>query len=352
MLECILSDNELEELIDRLSTSRRIVGPVRRGDRYFYERVEDTSTLRLDFPYCIHGPKAFLFPPRETLLTFERKNGRFATHVVDDDTPLALVGVHPCDVNAIRLLDHVFGNGHQDEHYLQRRARTFIVAIDCAKPCATGVFCRDMGANELADGFDVLCHPLPANNAGENARFGVVLGTDAGRALVLGSHVGTPPTAEDERAFARYLVDKKDAFPPAMANDVDTLPTLLEQSYDSLLWEATGQRCYSCGSCNLSCPTCYCFDVHDEVDMSLTTGRRQREWGSCQLPGFAKVAGGHDFRPTPAARLRHRVFRKAKWVMEREGLAGCVGCARCDRACTAKISTLGIYKQLAEERKP
>jgi hypothetical protein len=115
------------------------------------------------------------------------------------------------------------------------------------------------------------------------------------------------------------------------------------------LWEATARRCYSCASCNLSCPTCYCFDVEDELDMTLAAGARRRTWDGCQLKNFAVVAGNHNFRAKAASRLRHRIYRKALWIEQRSRAPGCVGCARCDRACTAKINSVEIYNQLAEE---
>lgn len=349
MLDRVITRTQLLQLVDELARTRTIVGPVCRGERYFYEEVSRADALALGFNYCVYSPRKYLFPPQETLFTFEKGNGRFATRAIYDDTELGIVGVHPCDVNAMRLLDRVFANRHRDEHYLARRAHTFIVAIDCPKPCTEGVFCRDMEANGAHDGFDVMCYPLRQDGDGGEVRYGLVFGTQAGREWVLYGQAGDPPGVADERALERYLAEKGAAFPRQLPNDVHTLPDLLERSYDSLLWEATARRCYSCGSCNLSCPTCYCFNTYDELDMTLTTGARRREWDGCQVRAFAEVAGGHNFRPKAASRLRHRIYRKAKWIKEREGLAGCVGCARCDRACTAKINSVEIYRQLAEE---
>src|SRR4030042_549369 len=59
----------------------------------------------------------------------------------------------------------------------------------------------------------------------------------------------------------------------------DILPKVLGRSYDHPVWEEKAQRCYSCGSCNLVCPTCYCFDVRDDVEWGLQKGRRYRGWG-------------------------------------------------------------------------
>lgn len=348
MLDRIVTKTQLLALVDAMARSRRIVGPVARGDRYFYQPVEQASELDLDFNYCVYGPKATLFPPRETLFTFHIGDRTFKTTPIFEEASLALIGVHPCDVNAIRLLDRVFAGGGRDEHYLRRRARTFILGIDCPKPCTPGVFCRDMKSNEAAEGFDLMGYPLRREDGGE-VHYGVVFGTPAGRELIVYNRAGSPPTVQDERAFERYLADKRAAFPKMIPYDADELPQLLDRSYDSLLWEATARRCYSCGSCNLSCPTCYCFNTYDDLEPTLTGGERRREWDGCQLRDFAEVAGGHNFRAKAASRLRHRIYRKAKWIKEREGLAGCVGCARCDRACTARINSVEIYNQLAEE---
>jgi formate hydrogenlyase subunit 6/NADH:ubiquinone oxidoreductase subunit I len=42
-------------------------------------------------------------------------------------------------------------------------------------------------------------------------------------------------------------------------------------------------------------------------------------------------------------------MRKGAWISARTAHKGCVGCGRCDRACTAKIHSVEIYNQLAEE---
>ncbi len=345
MLSKAINRDDLMGLIDELSQKRAIIGPVPRQDRFFYEKVDRADQLDLSFNYCVYGPRSFLFPATETLFTFDGADSHFSASATIEAHPQAFVGVHPCDVNAIRLLDHVFSLDHPDEHYLARRRQTFIVAVDCAKPCTEGVFCADMGTNEATEGFDVMLIPF---GDGDD-RFGVVFGTKAGREWLMHSGCCTDPAAAEEAAYQQYRDAKRAAFPRQIKTEAEELPALLDRSYDSLLWEATARRCYSCGSCNLSCPTCYCFNMFDEVDLTLTAGARKREWDGCQLEKFAIVAGDHNFREKTASRLRHRIYRKAKWVRELSGMSGCVGCARCDRACTAKINSVEIYNQLAEE---
>lgn len=348
MLDRMIRQSDVIALVDQLARRRRIVGPIRHGDRWFYEEAARADQLDLSFDYCVYSPRGCFFPPTETLFTFSRDDGSFKTQPMIDRRPTALVGVHPCDLHAIRLLDHVFAEDHRDEHYLARRTSTFIVGIDCARPCTSGVFCADMHANAAHEGFDVMLYPIGGDERMER-RYGVVFGSDEGRQWILYSRRSSVPDVEDERAYEQYQRDKHQAFPRMLRTPMRELPELLSRSYDSLLWEATARRCYSCGSCNLSCPTCYCFNIFDDIDLGGRSGSRQREWDGCQIKDFALVAGGHNFRPKAASRLRHRIYRKAKWIQERTGLPGCVGCARCDRACTAKINSVEIYNQLAEE---
>ena len=39
-------------------------------------------------------------------------------------------------------------------------------------------------------------------------------------------------------------------------------------------WEELAKDCFSCGSCNIVCCTCYCFDVQDEWTVDGKGGKR------------------------------------------------------------------------------
>lgn len=347
--------------VRELAHTHRIIGPVARSEpsctppiRYFYESVTEPTQLALDFTYCVQGPKAVVLPPRETLLQFDRTAHTFRAAAKFDPTPTALIGVHPCDIHGIELLDCVFSQDIADEHYAARRRNLLIVGIDCLKPCTPSAFCADMETNAAATGFDVMLYPLPAADSGDPGcvdEYGVSFGTDTGRAWLAGGVLSAvrPATADDERRAAIYAAKKQASFPRRLSVNRSELAGVLEHSYDAPLWDETGQRCYSCGSCNLVCPTCYCFDVLDDPDVTGASATRERVWDGCMLHDFALAAGGHNFRPGAGQRLRHRIYRKAAWIEQRTGLRGCVGCARCDRACTAHISIVEILNQLTGE---
>ena len=40
---------------------------------------------------------------------------------------------------------------------------------------------------------------------------------------------------------------------------------LLASFDDEEYWEKVAAKCISCGICTLLCPTCYCFDINDEM---------------------------------------------------------------------------------------
>ncbi|TWT41934.1 Anaerobic sulfite reductase subunit A [Phycisphaerae bacterium RAS1] len=394
-LHGLITREALLERIDGLTATHKLIGPVQRSEpqcnpprRFFYEPVTRASELALDFDYCVYGPKSVLLPPRETLLRYDTRHRRFEAVAAAPAESTALVGVHPCDVHAIATLDRVFEQDHPDEHYLSRRERLFVVGIDCPRPCAAGAFCADLHTNTASAGFDVMLYPFevpagvspahaggagvspahaggagvspahaggagvsPAHAGGAGVspahEFGVVFGTQSGRNWL--SEAVRRVSPGDRQRFRTYLQAKAAAFPRRLTAPRERIPAILRASYDSPVWEANALRCYSCSSCNLVCPTCYCFDIQDELDLPPESGCRTRAWDSCMLRDFALVAGGHNFRSKQAARLRHRILRKGAWIEQRSGRSGCVGCARCERACTAHIGISDIINQLSEE---
>jgi sulfhydrogenase subunit beta (sulfur reductase) len=121
---------------------------------------------------------------------------------------------------------------------------------------------------------------------------------------------------------------------------------MLALSYESDVWKEYADKCFGCGSCNLVCPTCRCYDVVDNVNMDLKSGERQRMLNSCMLKKHGLVYGGKNFRPTRVERLRNRFNCKGSL---REDMMNCVGCGRCTVYCPSKIDYVEVLRRVRGE---
>ena len=331
--------------VARLLDGYKVIGPAAAAHgRYSFKEITAPDQLALDYTQSVLPPKKRLLPRRESLFRFDMSKGSIEPTI--DAEPTVLLGVHTCDLHAIQLLDEVFQAGYADQHYMARRAATTIVSIECLSPCTPHSFCKSMGTASVTEGFD-----LHLTDMGDS--YAIDVGTDKGAALLdsFGPELVEASTADITR-LNQTLSDKWPRFPYRIETDITDLANLLSVSYQSDLWDELGERCLACGACTIVCPTCYCFNVVDEVDFTLEAGVRYRQWDGCPLHEFALVAGGHNFRPANADRQRHRFYRKGKYQMDAHGLAGCVGCGRCADACLVGINPVETFNELARRRIP
>ena len=94
------------------------------------------------------------------------------------------------------------------------------------------------------------------------------------------------------------------------------------------------------------CPTCYCYDVADDVELGSRNGGRSRSWDSCLFSTHALVAGGENFREGRASRVKFRYYHKQRGFVAEYGRPSCVGCGRCISACPVKIDISEVISQL------
>ena len=337
----ILSKSAIPDWLGALRVSNRVVGPKELHGRFVFGEIQEASELKLDYPTSVLPPKKYMLPQREELFRYQTDGS--GMEPADEIPPTVVLGVHTCDLHAMRLLDRVFAQGFWDQHYLDRRARLVLVSVECLTPCMSHSFCKSMGTLSAPDNFDLHLTDLGSDYA-------IDVGSEKGAEILTGFAGVRDGTDEDYRRINRVMSEKWPRFPLRLDFDVTELPSVLSVSYGSKLWEELGQRCLACGMCTNVCPTCYCFNVEDEVDLSLKNGMRRRTWDSCQLDLFATVAGGHNFRKTRAARQRHRFFRKGKYQLEAYGLLGCVGCGRCAEACLVHITPVDTFNELYRRR--
>jgi ferredoxin len=334
----VIDKQAMASFVTNLMDDYRVVGPVAKGIKYAFDQIEDPADLQLDYNTSILPPKKYLQPQVERMMTFTR-SGKPVVETVIEAPPTVILGVHTCDLHGMAVLDEAFSQGYPDAHYLKRRENTVLVGIECLEPCDEHSFCKSMGTLTVSNGYD-----LHLTDLGE--AYAVDVGTEKGASL-LNAYADPQEASEgDMQALNRVLGAKWPRFPYKLEFDVGELSALMSQSYDSVLWDQLAEICLACGQCTLVCPTCFCFNVTDVVDLNLVDGERVRQWDSCQLDEFAAVAGGENFREDQAARLRHRFMRKGRYLMEKYEELGCTGCGRCARSCLVDISPVNVFNDL------
>lgn len=248
-----------------------------------------------------------------------------------DRRPLAAVGVRPCEVAALAVLDRVLGPaaGVADPGYVAARRGTFTVVAECTSPSGT-CFCASTATGPEASGaFDVALTELLD---GPEPRYVLRPGSPEG-AAVLDEVAGSGATAADLEGRASGLEGARSA----MGRRLDTagLPELLARNLEHPRYDEVAERCLSCGNCTLVCPTCFCTDVVDVTDLA-GVAMRHRSWTSCFDLEHSYLHGG-SVRATARSRYRQWLTHKLGTWWDQFGTSGCVGCGRCITWCPVGI---------------
>ncbi len=339
----ILDKQNYQVFVANLAAAEPVIAPVPKESRFALSRITNPAQLADPEAYIptLLPHKKHLFPAKENLLKFKLEDQPRLTPQMEAPQQVFLE-VRPCDINGIRQLDMFFLDDISDEHYARRRQATSIIGLDCNEHCDGHCFCESVGGLLVDKGYDLFF-------SDQGKYYMVSIGTQKG-ALLLDKYA-TPQEASEEliTAYKQLQTQKLSRFPIRFKGDLYSVPLLLTGSYDSPLWAELEKIDLACGACNVTCPTCSCFDVLDKLELDLVSGSRRRNWDGCMLQGFAEVAGGGNFRPERAQRVRHRIYRKFKYQMQKYGEPFCVGCGRCIRSCLVGINPYEILNRLFEE---
>jgi sulfhydrogenase subunit beta (sulfur reductase) len=317
-----------------------VYAPVMRGKGFAFDRPAFWSDVQMKYPRTILPPKKFLLPPREATFTFNPKGG-YRNLLEEAAKPIVLFGVHAYDIFGLNILDRVFSQGkYVDPYYAARRQSTTIIGVDFEPDDKH--FAYSMNADFVDSGFDLFLSDI-----GED--YLVLVGTSRGDDIVLMSGcLLQEPAKADFDEYKRRSGLRRSAYRTRL--ELGELPEILEMEYHSKVWDEMGERCLSCGSCSAVCPTCYCFDVNDELELKDGAGSRIRSWDSCLFKTHALVAGGENFRSSRASRIKFRYYHKQRGFVAEYGRPSCVGCGRCVVTCPAKIDIVTVIETIRGER--
>ena len=338
----ILKHGELDGFINKLSKKMKVVAPVDKGAGNFaFQEVSGASGIALKHIPTILPPKKYFLPQREKMLDFDLSGPQPSDKAVIDAPELAVFGVHTCDLAGIQCLNMVFSERPRDYNYLFRKDKIFLIGMECSDYCDDSASCALVNSYMPSGGYDLFFTDL-------GDRFIIHVNTQKAEEIIeeMGLAKAVPA---DITALEKVREHKRSVFRNEIGVDSRKLPEMIAKGEKSKVWEEIGGRCVSCGNCTNVCPTCYCFDMADTINLDMKTGSRARTWDSCQFETFAAVAGGENFREERSDRQRHRYSRKFKFPLDKFYRVFCTGCGRCTRACMAGISLKDTLKVLAKE---
>lgn len=329
MLYKVIKKVDYKEFVSKLISDFEFIGPVKKDiATHDFVRINDFSKLDINYKRTTIAPaKKILYPSTEVLIQYEIGEEIKISSVYEAKEKI-LFGIDACDVNGLSFLDRFFSEDLIDEPYFSRRRKLTVIGID-RMPSKTN-FSLSMGKEYAKDGFDLFLTDL-------KDRYFVRVGSEKGNGLLSKYAITSAAGDEDFKDYNKFMDTYRKSF--KLKADVANLYDNFEQVYDDAqFWKKIAKDCYSCGSCCLVCPTCFCFNVKDDMELNLKKGNKIREWDSCMIPEYGLVAGSHNFRPTKENRLKQRYRCKIKTFADRFGSNSCVGCGRCIEACLAKIN--------------
>jgi heterodisulfide reductase subunit C len=323
-----IAESALRGFVENLMGQGPVVAPVAKRTRFVFAELASADDLRLDYDTTILPPKKAFFPAKQDVIAFGEDGGKACI----EPTAQVLLGVHPHDIKGIAMADTFYRDNLADHHYLANREAATIIGANVQNHYARAFF--GSVATEMAvSGHDMFLTKIDGG-------YHMAVLTEKGQALV--KH-GEFLEATDEQNQQAEAVNKaaEDNCPEKLSGTSDEIRKKVRDCFKSEIWKELSDDCFSCGSCNTVCPTCFCFDVQDHWNLDMKSGVRCRTWDACLTSEFSEVSvqgGCENFREERAERFRHRFMRKAAYLNDQLGAPACIGCGRCAGACTADIA--------------
>ena len=284
--------------------------------------------------------KKYFFPPIEEI--FKSVKGKIS--VAKPAKKFILFGLPLPALEALTYLDEIMRKPKEDFFYLQNRKQAIVIGlIDEEIDSMPG---GDIIFQKIGDQYKVWAENAKAKKLIEKNKDFFKEREEA----PVGNFVSLK--TDNKGNITETKVSDWSQSMRELLLDSELLANAVEWSWKNSpkIWEDLGQRCLGCGICTYVCPLCHCFSIEDKVGLDDKCSRC-RKWDACTLPGFAKIAGGHSFRPTIKERYYNWFYHKFVRAYKEYGKSQCVGCGRCKKYCHAQIDIQEVLKNILEEYK-
>ena len=317
----------------------KIYVPTKTGDYYQFNTLSDDTTPVFSYSNTRLSPKGLIYPQSMRMFSFsidsDASDSNILKTIPREYPPMAVVGIRPCDLDAFLLVKKNFDNPeYRDPWWTSAYEATTFVGLACNAPNST-CFCSSVGGSPFSQkGLDAIMVDL-----GDN--FYIKSITEKGEIFLsaLGEKCSSP-SKDDIQFIATLSSDAEKKCNSGVKLDKLAEKKQLDLFYASF-WEDQTFACLNCGICTSLCPTCWCFDIQDEING--TEGERIRNWDSCMFPLFTLHGSGHNPREEKYSRPRQRFMHKLKYYVDKyKNGVQCTGCGRCVRHCPVNIDIRNI----------
>jgi len=328
----VYEGNFLKDAVEKLAEEGyKVYAPVKEKNYHVFRIVSSGEEVDLDYINTRKSPKEVTFPQNEVLI----KYGRWVEEVPVREEKAAIVGIRPCDVAGLKLMDRVFLEDITDPYYEAKRKNLLLIAYACNK-AGEYCFCGSLGLSPFKADADVVVTDIDGRQL-------IEILSEKGREFaekfelldVSNEDLEKKKEIESRFEFARKVNTEK-------------LKERMAKAFNSDYWKEVARNCVSCGVCTYLCPTCFCFDIFDDGEIK---GVRIRAWDSCQFPLHTLESSSHNPRRESWQRLRNRFYDKFYYMLNRKGELYCVGCGRCIAACPAGIDITEVISNIPEVEK-
>ena len=328
-----LPKKQISKVIRKWMKQYEVIAPRKNQKDIKFEVISDCEEVILNADEkTIYPPKSFFLPQSETL--FSCQSGRCRTVELNSKQRI-LLGARPCDTKAFWLLDHIFmEKSAEDLYWANHRDRTLVISFACKSP-RDSCFCTSVGGSPFStQGSDIQIIEIDEDYLFESV-------TERGAKLI----ADLPQAPKDVVNKVPRIMEESIGKIKKQFNAAD-LNSKLYALFEDNFWKEISQSCLGCGVCTFLCPTCFCFDIVDEV----LRGERVRNWDTCMFKIYSQEASGYNPRPTKAERTRQRVMHKFAYWEDAINEFGCTGCGRCVVHCPVNLDIRQIVRE-AQARK-
>lgn len=309
----LLKKGDFNSFAESLISRYDVVAPVRQ-DIVRFKKLErgDGISGKVVFEPPLYPAKDFFLTQRDPFYHFRNAKVGLPQKKAKRKTVFFM---NRCDINAVHRNDMIMLDEPADPNYKEKRENAVLVEV----PCVVLDRCNCINIGHVD------CYDLRLIDTGKNGDYVVDAATERGMELIKDMHLQQAEMKKEEIQHAE---------PKSIRED------------NREIWEKYGKECLSCSACNVVCPTCTCFTISGDMKLNCKEGTLYREWASCQLLEFTKVAGGFVFRRDRGARGKQRLHCKFQYFRQKFGHNRCVGCGRCNDACPVGINIFNYFSEL------